>query len=199
MRTRYLVPIIAFLSAMVPAAADAQTFSFGVHPKFVNITFESRMEIEDIFGSTHAISGWVKLDRRGATFRLEVPVASLRTGIDTRDEHLRSETWLDAARYPKIVFEGRSIRDLGKGRYQVSGLLDLHGQKRAQTVVVSARRIPRKLAERLGLGDAEWVRVRGTFQVKLSDHGVRIPEMTAAKVNDLWTVKVSLFAKQEVR
>lgn len=198
MFARYLTAI-ALVAAVAPAAAEAQTYSFGVHPKFVNITFESRMEIEDIFGSTHAVEGWVKLDRKGAAFRLEVPVGSLRTGIDMRDEHLRSETWLDAARYPKIVFEGRSIRDLGKGRYQVSGLLDLHGQKQPRTLAVSAQRIPQKLAERLGLGDAEWIRVRGTFKVKLSDHGVRIPEMTAAKVNDLWTVKVSLFAKQTVR
>ncbi|MBM4373269.1 MAG: hypothetical protein FJ098_16555 [Deltaproteobacteria bacterium] len=45
------------------------------------------------------------------------------------------------------------------------------------------------------MGKVAWVRIRGEFQVRLSDFGVTIPAMAAAKVNDLWTVRVSLFGK----
>jgi polyisoprenoid-binding protein YceI len=169
-----------------------------VHSKFVNIAFESRMEIEDIFGTTHTIKGFLRLDKRGNAkkFRLEVPVASLRTGIKMRDDHLRSEIWLDAARHPSIVFEGSSLRHLGKGRYQVTGQFTMRGRSKQLKAVVTARRISPASASKLGLGNAEWVRVRGAFKLRLSDFGVRIPKMAAAKVNDLWSVKISLFAKR---
>jgi polyisoprenoid-binding protein YceI len=187
----------ALVALLVPAAASAKTYTFSVHPKFVNIAFESRMEIEDIFGTTHAVRGWLKLDRKGGgKFRLEVPVASLRTGIDLRDEHLRSAMWLHAARHPSLVYEGSSIKKLGRGRYLVSGTFSMHGQERPLRVTINARPIPRALAAKLGLGNESWVRLRGTFAIKLSDFGVKIPEVAAAKVNDTWKVKISLFAKE---
>lgn len=186
------------LALLAPAETLATTYSFDVHSKFVNIAFESRGEIEDIFGTTHAIKGFLRVDKKGNAkkFRLEVPVASLRTGINARDKHLRSESWLDAARYPAIIFEGTSVRHLGKGRYQVVGQLSMHGKSKGLKTVVTSRRISPASASKLGLGNEEWVRVRGSFKLRLSDFGVKIPKMVAAKVNDLWSVRISLFAKR---
>jgi polyisoprenoid-binding protein YceI len=182
---------------LAPAAARAQTYSFDVQPKLVNIAFESRMDIEDIFGSSNRIGGWLKIrERNKIHFKLEVPVDSLKTGIAMRDDHLRSETWLNAGKHPAISFEGKSVRKVGKHRYEVKGTFTLRGRKRPLKLTVQAREIPRARATKLGLGDADWLRVRGSFKVKLSDHGIRIPKMAAAKVSDTWTVRVSLFAKR---
>jgi polyisoprenoid-binding protein YceI len=47
---------------------------------------------------------------RGAIFgRLDIQVASLRTGIGKRDEHLRSADFFDADRYPEISVEVTAI------------------------------------------------------------------------------------------
>lgn len=47
---------------------------------------------------------------RGAIFgRLDIQVASLRTGIGKRDEHLRSADFFDADRYPEITVEVTGI------------------------------------------------------------------------------------------
>lgn len=186
------------LLLLIPVTARAEKYSFDVPEKLVNITFESKMEIEDIVGTTHKISGWLKRDGKDKmSFRLDVPVGSLRTGIDVRDEHLRSDTWLDAKKHPAVTFEGSSVRKLGKDRYEVKGTFTLRGKGKPLKAVVQAKPIPRATAARLGLGKEDWLRVRGSFTVRLSDHGVKIPKMTAAKVNDVWTVRVSLFAKQE--
>jgi polyisoprenoid-binding protein YceI len=49
------------------------------------------------------VSGDGQITGKGATFgRLDVRVASLRTGIGKRDEHLRSADFFDADRYPDI-------------------------------------------------------------------------------------------------
>jgi polyisoprenoid-binding protein YceI len=47
---------------------------------------------------------------KGAIFgRLDIQVASLRTGIGKRDEHLRSADFFDADRYPEISVEVTGI------------------------------------------------------------------------------------------
>jgi len=47
---------------------------------------------------------------KGAIFgRLEIEVASLRTGIGKRDQHLRSADFFDADRYPEITVEVTGI------------------------------------------------------------------------------------------
>lgn len=193
MKTRSLLALVTLFLA--PAAASAQEYSFDVDAKLVVITFESRMEVEDILGTTHRISGVARLDPKGDSFWLEVPVDSLRTGIDLRDQHLRSDAWLDAAKFPLIRYEGRDIRWDGDQKVQVSGDFTLHGVTRPLKVALDVRRIPSAQASKLGLPEGDWVRVRGEFPVRLSDFGIRIPAMTAAKVNDVWTVKVSLFGR----
>jgi polyisoprenoid-binding protein YceI len=194
---RHATGLLGLTMVLVPLSVRAETFTFDVPEKLINIAFESRMEIEDIVGFTHKVSGWVKRDQKKdkISFRVEVPVASLRSGVDRRDEHLRSPVWLDAKKYPTASFAGKSARKVGKDRYEVKGSFTLHGKARPLKLQVQAALIPRATAERLGLGKEDWLRVRGSFTVRLSDHGVKIPKMTVAKVNDVWTVRVSLFAK----
>jgi polyisoprenoid-binding protein YceI len=49
------------------------------------------------------VSGDGQVTEKGAIFgRLDIRVASLRTGIGKRDEHLRSADFFDADRYPDI-------------------------------------------------------------------------------------------------
>lgn len=192
------LPLLVLAAGLlVPAATRAQTYSFNVHSKLVNIAFESRMDIEDIMGTTHSVQGYVKRSPSGAiSFDLKVPVASLRTGIALRDTHLRSAMWLNAAAYPYIRFRGKRAKAISRGRYKVSGTFSMRGVSRPLTVTLRVKPIPASVATRAGLGKGNWLRVRGRFQVRLSHFGIRIPGMAAAKVNDLWTVKVSLFARQ---
>jgi len=179
---------------VLPAVAQAQTYRFNVPSKLVNIAFESRMDVEDILGTTHSVSGFVKRSASGKiTFSIKVPVAKLRTGIAMRDKHLRGAMWLSAARHPYIVFSGTRAKKLRKGLYRVWGKLILRGVSRPLSVDLRVRRIPASVAVRVGLGKGDWLRVRGRFAVSLSAHGIKIPRMAATKVNDRWTVKVSLF------
>jgi polyisoprenoid-binding protein YceI len=52
-----------------------------------------------------------QITSKGAIFgRLDIQVASLRTGIGKRDEHLRSADFFDAERYPQIGVEVTGIQ-----------------------------------------------------------------------------------------
>ncbi len=189
--------LLTLAVTVLPASALAESYTFAVPEKFINLTFESRMDIEDILGSTNSLTGTLQKDAQGLwNYRLEVPVASLKTGIALRDEHLRSPGWLDAEKFPTLVFEGKTAKSLGKGRFELAGTFTLRGQSKPLKLVVETQAIPKAQAEKAGLGPENWLRVRGQFTLKLSDFGVKIPDMAVAKVNDLWTVKLSVFAKE---
>jgi len=190
-KTLALALLMAFL---VPVSTQAKEYTFDVNAKYVNITFESQMAVEDIVGSTNTVKGsfnWISAEK--GSFELKVPVATLKTGIDMRDDHLRSEGWLSEKKNPYIVFKGDKIKKTGDTSYELTGTFNLAGKTQEKTITVDIREVPDSLVGNLGGGD--WIRVRGEFSVKLSDHGVKIPDMAAAKVNDVWTVKISLFAK----
>jgi len=184
------------IASLSPAAAEGTTYHFGTSPKNTNVTFESETDFETILGSTREISGTavVDFDGGGAQTTLEVPVESLRTGIDLRDEHLRSGMWLDAENHPTISFVSSSARRLDDTRWEVNGTFSMHGESQELTTVVEVRPIPASVAKQAGLGKGDWIRITAPFEVKLSAFGVQIPKKPAQRVNDTWKVKIQAFA-----
>ena len=71
-----------------------------------------------------------------AKIRLAIPAATVNTGDEKRDGHLRSPDFLDVERFPEITFESRSVRSDGDG-YVVSGDLTIRGSTRPADVRVT--------------------------------------------------------------
>ena len=189
------------------AAADEDTWYFGAQPSHTNISFTSRTDLETIVGSTNAVTGSASADLAGGKLSkldLVVPVASLRTGIDVRDEHLRSANWLDEANFPDIRFTATSGKKtkyvylFGKktdgNNWEISGTFSMHGQSKPLTVKAVVREIPAALAKRAGLGDGRWIRVQASFPVTFTEFGINLPGGVAPKVQKTWQVEVTLTA-----
>lgn len=195
-RALFAIFVSAAVAAVTSATAAETTYRFGVSEQNTNITFESETDFETILGSTREVQGTavVDLEQGLASTTLEVPVASLRTGIDLRDEHLRSKMWLDAKKYPAISFESSGARKIDGNRWEVTGTFSMHGVSRELTTVVDVRTIPADVAKSAGLGKGDWIRITAPFEVKLSDFGVEIPKKPAQRVNDTWKVRVQAFA-----
>lgn len=68
------------------------------------------------------------LSRSSATITIEV--ASLESGMEARDNHLKSPDFFDAAAYPNITFVTRSIESLGGTKYRFNGDLTIRGVTR---------------------------------------------------------------------
>ena len=60
-----------------------------------------------------------------ARARFEVDLASVDTGTEARDTHLRSADFFDVDKFPKMVFQSKSITPSGDGTYQVVGDLTI--------------------------------------------------------------------------
>lgn len=56
-----------------------------------------------------------------------IQAASIATGDDKRDEHLRSPDFLDTAQFPTLTYKSRSVRHVKGSQFVVEGDLTVHG------------------------------------------------------------------------
>jgi polyisoprenoid-binding protein YceI len=95
------------------------------------------MMIADVHGQFNGIRGVIRFEPAGPALlsvEAEIDVAGISTGVDKRDEHLRSPDFFDAAHYPRIIFTGGKAEDSGNGRWRITGDLTIRGVTR--TVVI---------------------------------------------------------------
>jgi len=67
-------------------------------------------------------------DFTGASIVLNAEAASVNTGIDARDNHLRTADCFDVEKYPSITFKSTAVTPAEqKGTYNIEGDLTMHG------------------------------------------------------------------------
>ena len=66
----------------------------------------------------------------------EIDPASIQTGIEQRDAHLRSADFFDVEQYPKMAFVSREVIANGNGEYTVKGELTMRGVTKPVTFAV---------------------------------------------------------------
>ena len=56
---------------------------------------------------------------------IRIGAASIDTDIEKRDNHLRSDDFLNAEKFPNITFKSKSIEKMGKNTYKITGVLTI--------------------------------------------------------------------------
>ena len=51
----------------------------------------------------------------------------MNTDVEARDNHLRSDAFFDVAKYPAITFKSTSVKEVAKGKLEVTGDFTLRG------------------------------------------------------------------------
>ncbi len=91
------------------------------------------MMVTTVKGRFKKVSGRIEVDDDNplaSTVNATIETASVDTGQDQRDTHLRSPDFFDAAQYPTITFASKRIEPLGDDHYRVTGDLTMHGVTR---------------------------------------------------------------------
>jgi polyisoprenoid-binding protein YceI len=65
---------------------------------------------------------------------VKVEAASIDTGSQDRDKHLRSADFLDVETFPELTFRSTRVQPHGKDRFTLVGSLALHGVTRELTL-----------------------------------------------------------------
>ena len=113
--------------------------TWALDPERSSVTFRSKaMWVVPVKGTFKAFEGTAKITADGAvTGRLVIDAASVSTRITKRDNHLRSDDFLEVVEYPTIVFEVSGGRPIRADLMELSGVLTIHGQTQPLTLRVS--------------------------------------------------------------
>jgi polyisoprenoid-binding protein YceI len=185
--------ILGILSA--GAFAQAKTFTFGPGLQANQlITVESNTAFEDFVGRTTKVSGSVTVDlaKKTGSGKIVVDLASLGTGLDLRDEHMRSEGWLNVAKYPTAIFEATSIKNTGGKNFLVTGNFTLHGVTKSFSVKATANYVAESEKTKANRFNGDVIQIKTKFTIKASDYGIKIPAMAADKVSNSLTIGISV-------
>ncbi len=170
-----------------------------------NIVFNSDAPLEKIKGTADAVTGEFKLDPAHlelTTGRIEVKVESMSTAISKRDEHMRSDVWLNANKYPTIVVDVQRLSDVvvetrGGRRIAVAkaiGTFTLHGVTKPLTADVTITYLPES-SDTKKRASGDLVSIKTDFTVTLKDHNVVGKSgLVGSKVGEVITVEANLFA-----
>jgi polyisoprenoid-binding protein YceI len=126
---------------------------------------------------------------------ISIPVSSIKTAIDLRDEHLRSKNWMDADSYPEISFVIKSVGDFkvsadNKLEEKVTGDFTAHGVTKEVVADVSITYLDAsEQTKQYAPGDL--LGVQAKFNIALSDFEVE-NMIVGQKVADYIEISVTL-------
>jgi polyisoprenoid-binding protein YceI len=193
-----LFSISTFAQGFKVKASGEQNFNFEDKGGRNQVTFFSTTPLEDINGLGNDVKGSVTFnvnDLKSLKGKVSVSVASVKTGIDLRDEHMRSAGWLNAESYPEISFEIKKVSDIKSGAdnkltAKVTGNFTLHGVTKeviadASLTYLDANETTKQRAQGDLLG------VQAKFNIKLSDYGIN-NKVVGQKVSENIEIGVNL-------
>jgi len=63
--------------------------------------------------------------------------ASISTGVEMRDNHLKTADFFDVEKYPELTFESTSLKKISDKKFALKGNLTLHGVTKVVTLNVT--------------------------------------------------------------
>ncbi len=124
--------LFAFIVFAVPALAD----TYDLDPAHTTISFSARhMVISYVSGKFEKFSGSFEMDSKGALTKAmaTMHVASLNSGVEKRDNHLKSPDFFDAGKFPTITFVSKKITHKGNS-YTVVGDMTIKNVTKSVTL-----------------------------------------------------------------
>ncbi|MQA03832.1 MAG: polyisoprenoid-binding protein [Streptosporangiales bacterium] len=119
----------------VPATGADLTGDYDLDVAHTRLGFVARHAmVTKVRGSFREFEGHLHIDTADptkSTGTLRIVTASIDTGVEQRDEHLRSNDFFDMPSYPEITFVSTGIEHVEADTYQVTGDLTIKDTTKA--------------------------------------------------------------------
>ena len=190
--------LLAFMALTGAALAAPQTFDFKDPKGINNAGFKLDAPLEAINGSASGISGTVTFDLEnpGATKgKIIVATTSLMLPNPMQKQHMLSDKWLDATKFPEITFESKEFKNVQTAgdttTADVTGTFTLKGVSKEITVPVKLTYMKDKLGQRVPNQKGDLLVIRANFTIKRSDFNI-MPGQFEDKVSDIIELTLSI-------
>lgn len=119
--------------SMLTIAAGPQPVTWNVDTAHTAVTFSVRHFFTPVTGQFGEFDVQLDYDAKypeNSSVRVGIPVASINTANEKRDNHLRSGDFFEADAHPRITFESQSVKRVGDDELLVRGPLTIKGRTR---------------------------------------------------------------------
>jgi len=126
----------------------------------------------------------LSMDESPSTLKgnIEVSIADFASDNKKRDNNMH-ET-MESSKFPKSTFDIKEVVSKGGDKYQLNGLLTLHGVQKPMYF------------EGLVSNDGHKVHIKVSGQIKMSDYGINPPKMLFLTVRDQVDISVDVVLKR---
>lgn len=123
-------------------------------------------------------------DPAQSSVEARIKVASISTGNEKRDNHLRTADWFGAETHPYMTFKSTAVRQVGEGQLIASGPLTIKGQSHEVELPITLlgkQMIPEQMRQMLG-GTKEVASFRASTAIDRGDFEVGTGSWAATMV-----------------
>lgn len=106
-----------------------------IDPTHSELTFKVRhMMISNVKGQFNSYTITAEGEELlKSTFKVAIDTSSIDTHNEERDEHLKSEDFLDVENNKKITFESTAIKKVDENQYKLTGIITIKGIRNEAT------------------------------------------------------------------
>jgi len=116
-----LLALVALPAGAAPLAVDLGKSE---------ITFQSKQMNVPVDGKVRKFAIQLDFDAKkpeAGSARIELDTAAIDAGSDEANAEIVKRVWMDAAKFPKVLFVSSSVKTLAGGRYEVTGKMTIKG------------------------------------------------------------------------
>ena len=175
------------LVALMLTATTAAAASWTADPNHTQINFSVKHFFTPVSGTFEDFKVDLNYDPDNpekSSIEVTIHVASINTGNEKRDNHLRSGDWFEAEKYPVMTFKSTSVRKTGDNQLVAHGNLTIKGDSREidlPITLLGSKQIPDEMQAMLG-GSKEVASFQATTSVDRGDFGVGVGNWAATLV-----------------
>jgi len=118
---------LAALPAALPLGAQD---TYKIDPVHSEVSFKIRHLLAKTSGRFTKFSGTIKVDTADiskSSVDVIIEAASINTDNEARDKHLKTAEFFDVEKFATITFKSTSVKEVVKGKLEVTGDFTLHG------------------------------------------------------------------------
>jgi len=145
MRNRLLMAVALVSASLTGIAAHAQSTTWAIDPAHSSINFEVRhLQVSKIHGSIANLKGTViynDSDVTKSSVEATADTTTVSTGVEKRDQHLKSADFFTVEKYPQLTFKSTSLAK-HDGKLTLTGDLTLAGVTKSVTLDVDGPATP---------------------------------------------------------
>ncbi len=189
-RSRWYLPallVVAMVAAHVTAIAAPTTGAWSADPAHTEINFSVKHFFTPVTGSFEDYEidfDYNPENPEKSTVEARIKVASVNTGNQKRDDHLRSADWFEADKHPYMTFKSTSVRKVSDTKLIASGSLTIKGksqQVEMPITILGNQMIPEQMQQMMG-GTKHVASFQATTAIDRGDFGVGVGNWAATMV-----------------